>query len=190
VAGGVHGGHADLEAFEVGKRLERSVRADSEHDAGKPAELDRGADVLSHGLRAQRMLVRAYCDIDQAVEQGIERFPAAGEIGHCDGQSVVTEVAAPFRDRHRQIIEMRLVGDSELERGAFKLLPLADRDWAQQQACQTRGESPAVVVQFYHRTTEGLQCSARLALFRPSWQSETPAMPNAPDIDQPYALVA
>jgi hypothetical protein len=69
---------------------------------------------------------------------------------------------------------MRLVGDSELERGAFKLLPMADRDWAEQQACQTRGESPTVVVQFYHRVTEELQCLASIALFTPSWQSQTP----------------
>src|SRR5262249_13348035 len=85
VARGVRGSHADFEALEVGKRLERSVLADSEHDAGKPTELDRRANVLSHGLRAQRMLVRAYCDINRAGEQGIERFPAAGEIGYCDG---------------------------------------------------------------------------------------------------------
>src|SRR5262245_31537834 len=128
------------------------------------------------------MLVRAYCDIDRAGEQGIERFPAAFEIGHCDGKSVVAEVAAPFHDRHRQIIEMRLVGDSELERGAFKLLSVSqtERDPAEQQVCHTRGEGPTVVVQFYHCATEELQCLASIALFRPSWQSQTPTMPKRP----------
>src|SRR5262249_50591739 len=122
------------------------------------------------------MLVRAYCDIDRAGEQGIERFPAAFEIGHCDGKSVVAEVAAPFHDRHRQIIEMRLIGDSELERGAFKLLSVGqtERDPAEQQVCHTRGEGPTVVVQFYHGATEELQHLPSIALFRPSWQSQNP----------------
>src|SRR5215475_5268086 len=104
------------------------------------------------------MLVCAYCNIDRSREHGIERFPAAFEIDHCDGKSVVAEVAAPFRDRHRQIIEMRLVGDSELERGAFKLLPVdqTGRDRAEQQTCHTRGESPTVILQFCHGATEEL----------------------------------
>src|SRR5262249_9591224 len=69
----------------------------------------------------------------------------------CDGQPVVVEVAAPFRDRHRQIIEMRLVGDPKLKRGAFKLLPMADRDRAEQQACEARDKNSTGVLQFCHR---------------------------------------
>src|SRR5262249_39431710 len=136
------------------------------------------------------MLVRAYCDIDRAGEQGIERFPAAFEIAHCDGKSVVAEMAAPLRDRHRQVIEMRLVGDAKLERGAFEPLPMGqiERDPAEQQGCHTRGEDPTVILQFYHGATKELQCLASIAPFRPSWQSQIPAMPKAPDIDQPYAL--
>ena len=122
VAGRVRGGHTDLEAFEVGNRLEGPVLADSEHHAGKPAELDDGADVLSHGLCAQCVLVRACRDVDGAREQGIERLPPAFEIAHGDGESVVAEMTSPVSYRHRQIIEMRPVGDAKLERGAFKLL--------------------------------------------------------------------
>jgi len=45
---------------------------------------------------------------------------------------------------------MRLIGDPKLERGAFKLLRIGEieRTRAEQQACQTRSESPTVVLQF------------------------------------------
>src|SRR5262245_16842583 len=71
---------------------------------------------------------------------------------------------------------MRLVGDSELERGAFKLLPVGqtDSDPAEQQVCYTRGEGPTVVAQFYHGATEELQCLASIELFRSSWQIASP----------------
>ena len=95
VAGRVRGGHADLEALEVGNRLEGPVLAHSKHHAGKPTELDDGADILSHGLCAQCVLVRACRDIDRAGEQGIERLPAAFEIAHGDGEAVVAEVTSP-----------------------------------------------------------------------------------------------
>src|SRR6516225_9165325 len=123
MAGGAWGGHPDLEASEVGQRPERPVLADGEHDAGKAAELDYCADVLSQALRTQRVLVCAYGHIDRAGEQGIERFSAAFEIAHGDIEAIVAEMATPLRQRHRQIIEMRLVGDAELEREAFELLP-------------------------------------------------------------------
>src|SRR4029077_2940043 len=116
VAGRVRGGYADLEAFEVGNRLEGPVLADSKHHAGKPTELDDGADILSHGFCAQCVLVGACCDIDGASEQGIEHLPAAFEVARGDGEAVVAEMASPVRYRHRQVIEMRPVGDAKLER--------------------------------------------------------------------------
>jgi hypothetical protein len=122
VAGRVRGGHADLEAFEVGNRLEGPVLAHSKHHAGKPTELDDGADILSHGLCAQCVFVRACRDVDGACEQGIERLPATFEVAHGDGETVVAEVTSPVGYRHRQVIEMRPVGDAKLERGEFKLL--------------------------------------------------------------------
>jgi hypothetical protein len=37
-------------------------------------------------------------------------------------------------------------------------------------------------------TTEELPCLASIAPFRRSWQSQTPTMPKALDINQPYTL--
>ena len=185
MAGRARRGDPDLQALEIGKRLERPVLADGEHHAGKPAELDRGADVLSHGLRPQCVLVRACCDIDRAGEQRIERLPAAFEIAHVDGEAVVAEMAAPLRDRHRQVIKMRLVGDAKLERGAFKLLSMRqiERDRAEQQACHSCGESTTVVLHFCHgngyTTKVHCSCGVRVSMLRPRlrWSSISAAAP-------------
>src|SRR4029453_3979028 len=100
----------------------RLVLANSEHHARKPAKLDHGADVVSHGFRPQYVLVRTRCDIDRARKQGIERLPTTFKIAYYDRKSIVAEMSPLLRDGYRQIIEMRLVGDAKLERGALKLL--------------------------------------------------------------------
>ena len=45
-------------------RLQRPILPDGEHDSGKPAELYDCTDVLSLGLRVQRVLIRACDDVD------------------------------------------------------------------------------------------------------------------------------
>ena len=96
-------------------RLERAILADREHDTREPPKLDHRANVLPLGLRMQRVLVGARHHVDRAGEQRVERLPTALEIAHRDGEAVVLEVAAPFRERERQIIEVRLVGDAKLQ---------------------------------------------------------------------------
>ena len=172
VAGRVWGCHTDPEAFEVGIGLERLILANSEHNAGKPAKLNYSPDVVSHGLRPQYVLVRARCNIDRPRTQGIESLPTAFKIAHRDGKSVGAEMSPPLRDGHRQIIEMRLIGDAKLERGAFKLLPM---DWieksrAQHEACRTSGECPTVVVHRYGLAKE-LHRLRMIAPLRHPWQS-------------------
>src|SRR5215510_240347 len=69
-------------------------------------------------------------------------------------------MAPPLRDGHRQIIEMRLIGDAKLERGAFKLLPSGwiQKTCAEQEACHARGEDPTVALHFCHGPARELHC--------------------------------
>ena len=129
-------------------RLERAVLADREHDSREPPELDHCPDVLSFGLRVQRVFVGPGHHVDRAGEQRIERLPAALEIAQRYGEAVILEVAAPLRERKRQIIKMRLVGDAQLERGTFNLLRTSrpEGDLAKRQASQAGDQTPAVVL--------------------------------------------
>src|SRR6266567_1659645 len=127
-------------------RFERAVLADREYDTRESAELDHRSNVLSPRLRVQRVFVGAGHDIDGAGEQRIERLSAALEIAHRDGEAVVLEIAAPLRERERQIIKMRLVGDAKLERSALDLLRVSSpkRDRAQRQASHAGDQGSAV----------------------------------------------
>jgi hypothetical protein len=75
-------------------RLERPILPDREHDSGKPAELDDRTDVLSFGLRVQRVLVRTCYDVDRSGKECLKRLPAAFEIAYRDCYAVVLEVAS------------------------------------------------------------------------------------------------
>ena len=138
--------HPDLHALEIGVGTEWRVLADGQNDARKAAELDERADVLALGLRAQRVLISAGHDIDRPREQGIERLGAAFEVGDRHVQPVVLEVTTALRQRDRQVIEMRLVGDAEPDRRAFELLRSGEprHDRRQREAAQTGGKGAAI----------------------------------------------
>jgi len=108
-------------------RLEWPILRNCKDDSGKPAELDDCEDVLSLGLHMQRVFVSACNDVDRSGKQRLERLPAALEIAYRYRQAVVLEVASPLRQRQRQIIEVRLVGDTKPERGPFNLFARRQR---------------------------------------------------------------
>ena len=109
--------HPDPHAFEVGGRIVRPVLAYRENDPREAAQFDKRANVLSFGLHTQRVLIGAGHDVGRTGEQGIKGLGAAFEIGNRDVQAIISEVTAAFRQRERQIVEVRLLATPSLTDG-------------------------------------------------------------------------
>ena len=65
-------------------KLAGLLLAHGQHDAGIPAELDHGANVLALGLHADRVLIGAGHGVDRAADQRLQRLGAAAEIVDLD----------------------------------------------------------------------------------------------------------
>src|SRR5205823_6160445 len=91
----------------------RLLLADSDHDAGKTTELDNGADILTLGLHANGVLIGAGDHVDGAADQRLQRLRAAAEVIDGDVEALLLEIAEPFTDRQRQVIERGLAADRQ-----------------------------------------------------------------------------
>ena len=115
VGGGTGRRDADLEALQVLERLHLRglVLLDREHHAGEAAELDHRLDVLALRLHADGVLVGAGDEVDRPADQRSQRFRSAAEVVDRHIQALLLEVAEPFRDRQRQVVEQPLAADAE-----------------------------------------------------------------------------
>jgi len=68
------------------------------------------------------MIERAGGDVGAAADQRLQRLGPASEIADLDVQPGRFEIAQPFGNRQRQIIEQRLAAHGQLDIGLFQAL--------------------------------------------------------------------